>query len=134
MLRNELGLAHVIYPLSEEQFTQKWVQGLLLITKLVATASILLLQRAQEPLQNQESTLLRILFLCRCAEYAWVLSPIRGELSEGCRGENKRRCGQGGEISGEVRNGLSSSRQLRARMRRTVRLTLRNEAQPCFWP
>lgn len=53
LLRNQLCSASLIYPFPQEELAQEGVQRFLLISKLVTSTSILLLQCAQEPLQHQ---------------------------------------------------------------------------------
>lgn len=60
LLADELGDAGLVLPLAEEKLTQKGVKRLLFVAILLASAGILLLQRGQEPLENQERSLGRI--------------------------------------------------------------------------
>jgi hypothetical protein len=76
LLTDELCRACLILPLAQEQLSQKWVERLLLASKLLAATGILLLQCADEPLQYQHGTLGRV-FLCGgCDEYGGVFSPV----------------------------------------------------------
>lgn len=57
LLADELGDACLILPRAEEKLTQKGVKRLLFVAILLASTGILLLQRGQEPLENQERSL-----------------------------------------------------------------------------
>jgi len=50
LLTDELCLASCILPLAQEEFSKEWVQWLLLTSKLLISAAVLLLQGAEEPL------------------------------------------------------------------------------------
>ncbi len=80
LLRYELCCTSFILPLSKEQFAQERVQRLLLISELLTSTGILLLQRAQEPLQHQQCPFLWILLLRRGDKNARMLCPVRREL------------------------------------------------------
>jgi len=50
LLADELGNALVVLPLSQEQLSEEWIEGLLFVAILFASAGILLFQCCQEPL------------------------------------------------------------------------------------
>src|SRR6266536_6311313 len=100
LLRNQLRSPSSINQFSQEELSQKGIQWLLLITKLITATSILLLQCAQKPLQNQECALLRIFLCCWRDEDGGVFCPVRGELGERGGGEDEWWGGQRGEIAG----------------------------------
>ena len=58
------------------------VQWLLLISKLVTSTRILLLQGAEEPFQNQQGALLGVFLSSWCNKDGRMLSPIRGEFDQ----------------------------------------------------
>lgn len=60
LLTDELSGAGLINPLAQEQLTQEGVEGLFLATELLVTRSVLLLERAQEPLQDEHAALLLV--------------------------------------------------------------------------
>ena len=83
LLRNKLRRTSSIFPLPKEQLSQKGIQRLLLISKLVTPTSILLLQCAQEPFQYQQCALLWVGFVGWRDEYRGVFCPVGGEFDEG---------------------------------------------------
>jgi hypothetical protein len=89
LLANELCRACLVLPLAEKQLAQERVQGLLLTTKLLAATCVLLLQRADEPLQYEHGALGRVLLGGRCNEHGGMFGPVRGEFRERLGGENK---------------------------------------------
>lgn len=62
LLTDELSGAGLIDPLAQEQLTQEGVEGLLLATEFLVTRGVLLLESAQEPLEDEHAALLLVLF------------------------------------------------------------------------
>lgn len=99
LLRNQLRRPSSIHPLPKEQLSQKGIQRFFLISKLLTATSILLFQRTKEPLQYQQSALLRIGFVSWRDENRRVFRPVRGEFHEGGGGQDEWRGSQGREIA-----------------------------------
>ena len=106
MLADELGDAGLILPLSEEKLAQKGVKGLFFVAILLASTGILLLQRSQEPLENQERPLGRVCFFGRSREDWRVLTPVRAKLSQASTRKNEGGCREACEIAVEGSDGL----------------------------
>lgn len=62
LLTDELSGASLIDPLAQEQLAQEGVEGLLLTAELLVTRGVLLLEGAQEPLEDEHAALLLVLF------------------------------------------------------------------------
>ena len=62
LLTDELSGTGLVNPLAQEQLTQERVEGLLLATELLVTRGVLLLEGAQEPLQDEHAALLLVGF------------------------------------------------------------------------
>ena len=62
LLTDELSGTGLVNPLAQEQLTQERVEGLLLTTELFVTRGVLLLEGAQEPLQDEHAALLLVGF------------------------------------------------------------------------
>jgi hypothetical protein len=62
LLTDELGGAGLVDPLAQEQLAEERVEGLLLATELLVTRGILLLESAQEPLEDEHAALLLVGF------------------------------------------------------------------------
>jgi hypothetical protein len=60
LLTNELGGAGLVDPLAQEQLAEERVERLLLATELLVTRSVLLLEGAQEPFEDEHATLLLV--------------------------------------------------------------------------
>jgi hypothetical protein len=99
LLANELCGTCLVLPLAQEQLAQEGVQGLLLTTQLLTSAGILLLQRAQEPLQYERSASGRVLLGGGRDEYGGMFGPVGRELGERCRRKNEGRRGHSREIA-----------------------------------
>lgn len=107
LFTNEMCRSCLVLPLSQEQLAQEWIQRLFLTSQLVAPATVLLLQRTEEPLQDEQCPFSRIIFLaCRCDKDGGVFSPVGGEFDERRRGEDERGRGHGGEVTVERGDGL----------------------------
>lgn len=98
--------ACLVFPLAQKELTQEGVQGLLLTSQLLASAGILLLQCAQEPLENERGASRRVLLGGGRDEYGGVFSPVRGELGKRCGGEDEGGRSHGREIAIEGCDGL----------------------------
>lgn len=62
LLTDELGGAGLVNPLAQEQLAEERVEGLLLATELLVTRGVLLLEGAQEPLEDEHAALLLVGF------------------------------------------------------------------------
>jgi len=77
LLTNQLSCARTINPLAQEQLSQKRIQRLhFLLLSILILITMLLLQRANKPLQNAQGSLLSIIFVCRRDEEGWVFGPV----------------------------------------------------------
>ena len=95
LFRNQICGSSLVFPFSNKQFTEERVQRLhLLLLSVLIFAAVLLLERTQEPFQNQQRPFLWIGFAGRGDEQSWMLSPVRAVLDNGLRGEEKRRGSQ----------------------------------------
>ena len=82
LFANQLGCSSAVFPLSQKKLPQERVKRLLLIAILFASAGILLLERRQEPLQDENSPLGRIRFFGRGGEDRGMLAPVGAELGK----------------------------------------------------
>lgn len=103
MLTDQGGLAHIriSIPFAKEQLSQERVQGLLFATELLTATAVLLVESAEEPLQDGQSSLLWIRFFCGSHKKAWVFGPVGRIFGQGGGRENKGRGGQGRKVSVE---------------------------------
>lgn len=101
LFTDQLSGAGLILPLSKKQLSQKGIEGLFLVSVLLATAGILLLEGSQEPLQYKQGAFLGVGLLCRSCENGGMFAPIRRELGQAGRREDKRRCCKAGKIAVE---------------------------------
>lgn len=99
LLTDELCRACLVLPLAQEQLAQERVQGLLLAAKLLTATGVLLLEGADEPLQDEHGTLGRVLLCGGCDKYGGVFGPVRRELGERLGGENEGRRRHGREVA-----------------------------------
>jgi hypothetical protein len=99
LLTDKLGDSRVIFPAAEEELAEERVERLLLAAQLFVARGVLLLQCAEEPLEDEHGTLLRVGFGGGCDEQAGHLSPVGAELGKGGGGENEGRGGHGGEVA-----------------------------------
>lgn len=85
LLTDQVRLAdlRIALPFADEQLSQEGVQGLLLTAELLASAAVLLVESAEEPLEHEESTLGRVSLLGWCDKDRGVLRPVGGVLGEG---------------------------------------------------
>lgn len=87
LLTEQLGLSEVRVavgePLAEEEFTQEGVQRFFLASQLLATTAVLLVKGSEEPLEDEESSLLRIGLLGGSDEDGGVFGPVGRVLSKG---------------------------------------------------
>ena len=60
LLTDELSGAGLVNPLAQEQLAQEGVEGLLLATELLVARGVLLLEGAQEPLEDEHAALLLV--------------------------------------------------------------------------
>lgn len=82
LLTDELSGTGLVDPLAHEQLTQERVEGLLLTTELLVTRSVLLLESAQEPLEDEHAALLLVLLRGGSDHDGRHLGPVRRELGE----------------------------------------------------
>lgn len=91
LLTDELSGTGLVDPLAHEQLTQERVEGLLLTTELLVTRSVLLLESAQEPLENEHAALLLVLLRGGSDHDGRHLGPVRRELGERSSRQNEGR-------------------------------------------
>lgn len=98
MLTDQGSLPHfsVTRPFTDKQLSQERVQRLLLTAELLATAAVLLVQCAEEPLENQERTLRGVGLLGWSHEDGRVFGPVGGVFGEGGSRQDKGRSSQRG--------------------------------------
>lgn len=94
--QGSLPYFRVTHPFADKQLSQERVQRLLLTTELLTTAAVLLAQCAEEPLENQQSTLRGIGLLSWCHEEGGVFGPVGGILGERGSRQDEGRSGQRG--------------------------------------
>jgi hypothetical protein len=94
LLAHQLGHARVVLPLAQEQLAEEWVERLLLISILLASGGILLLECRQEPLEHEQRPLCGVRLLCRSGKDTGMLAPVRAELGETGGGKNEGRRSQ----------------------------------------
>lgn len=87
LLTEQLGLtqvrvAAICEPLADKEFTQEGIQRLLLTSKLLATAAILLVESSEEPFEDKEGSLLGVSLLSRSDEDSGVFGPVGGVLGQ----------------------------------------------------
>lgn len=87
MLTEQLSLSQVRVavgePLAEEEFTQEGIQRLLLTSELLATTAVLLVKGSEEPLENEEGSLLGVGLLGGSDKDGGVFGPVGGVLGQG---------------------------------------------------
>lgn len=107
LLTNQLRRARLINPLPQKQFSQKRIQRLhLLLLPILIFITMLLLQRANKPLQHAQSPFLSIVFVCRRDEERGVFGPVGAVFGDGLGGEEEGWGGEGGEVAFECCDGL----------------------------
>lgn len=87
LLTEQLGLSQVRVavgePLAEEEFTQEGIQRLLLTSKLLTTTAVLLVKGSEEPLENEEGSLLGVGLLGGSDKDGGVFGPVGGVFGQG---------------------------------------------------
>lgn len=76
LLTDELSSAGIVLPLAEEELAEERVQRLLLVAILFAAAGVLLLQCAEEPLENEQGALGRVGLFGRRSEDIGMFTPV----------------------------------------------------------
>lgn len=109
LLADQLRCTCLVLPLSKEQLAEERVQRLLLAAQLLTSAGILLLQCAQEPPQNESSTLGRVFLGSGSDEDGRVFSPVRGELGKRRCREDEGGRSHGGEVAIKRRDRLEEA-------------------------
>lgn len=98
MLTDQAGLAQLrvraSQPLSEEQFTQERVEGLLLTAELLTTTAVLLMQGREEPFKDKKSAFLGISLPRGRHEDGRVFGPVGRVFGKRGGGEDEWRGGQ----------------------------------------
>ena len=81
LLADQLRRTRFVIPLAEEDLAQEWIERLqLLPLAVVIFGRVLIPQRADEPLQDHKSPLLRVLLPRRCDEETRVFRPVGAVL------------------------------------------------------
>lgn len=60
LLRHQVSCPRIVLPPSQKQLPEERIQRLLFAPQLLVPTAVLLFERAEEPLQHQQSALLRI--------------------------------------------------------------------------
>lgn len=93
-------------PFAEEKLAKEWVERFLLAAKLLAATAVLLVKGAEEPLENQQGSLLGVRLFRRSYQNIRMFSPVGGVFGQGGRGEDERWGSQRRQVTVEGRNGL----------------------------
>lgn len=80
LLRNQCRFAGSVSPRPQEEFSKEGIQGLFLISKLLASAGILVLESRQKPFQNKEGAFGRVRLRCGSNKDGRMCCPIGGEF------------------------------------------------------
>ena len=99
MFADQLGCSSLVFPPAQEKLAEKRVEGLLLVAILFASAGVLLLERSQEPLQDENGPLGRIGLLGRGGEDRGVLAPVGAKLGKAGGREDEGRRGKAREVA-----------------------------------
>lgn len=91
LLGHERRLARRVGPGAEEQLSEEGVQRLLLVAKLLAPAGVLVLERGEEPLEDDGSAPGRVGLTDGLSEDGRVGGPVGRELRERLRREDEWR-------------------------------------------
>lgn len=87
LFTDQIRLPHVCatLPFSEEKFPQERVQRFLLTAELLTTATVLLTESTEEPLEDEEGPLRGVGFLGWCDENDGVFGPVGRIFGKGSR-------------------------------------------------
>lgn len=110
LLTNQLRRPRIILPLPEEYLSEEGIEGLLLVSVLLAPARVLLFEGGQEPLQHEHRPLLRVGLLRRGCEHGRVFAPIGAELCQAGGREDEWGSGETREIAIERGDRLEKKR------------------------